>query len=58
MKFRPIAVINAPVLSLPVRGAWIEIMTTSKKKQGQPRSLPVRGAWIEIPKLVISADIN
>ena len=34
-------------LSLPVRGAWIEIR---QKQQPERRrlSLPVRGAWIEI----------
>ena len=33
--------------SLPVRGAWIEICTSSPCKVGFS-SLPVRGAWIEI----------
>ena len=34
-------------MSLPVRGAWIEILV---KKDTSPSSasLPVRGAWIEI----------
>ena len=35
------------VLSLPMRGAWIEIMYyADTDKNGQ--SLPMRGAWIEI----------
>ena len=33
--------------SLPVRGAWIEIVAV-KTIAIPPRSLPVRGAWIEI----------
>ena len=35
--------------SLPVRGAWIEIL---RKRRGTTTtsSLPVRGAWIEIPR--------
>ena len=34
-------------VSLPVRGAWIEIRP-KKKRTDIWRSLPVRGAWIEI----------
>ncbi len=34
-------------LSLPVRGAWIEILL-SVQPGSMPASLPVRGAWIEI----------
>ena len=33
--------------SLPVRGAWIEILLFLRSA-GRARSLPVRGAWIEI----------
>ena len=33
--------------SLPVRGAWIEIVIPTIKPRICP-SLPVRGAWIEI----------
>ena len=36
-------------MSLPVRGAWIEIAQIQAKHQGNSVSLPVRGAWIEIP---------
>ena len=34
-------------MSLPVRGAWIEIHVRKIRQKGMP-SLPVRGAWIEI----------
>ena len=34
-------------LSLPVRGAWIEIVLSTAGTMLLP-SLPVRGAWIEI----------
>ena len=34
-------------LSLPVRGAWIEILSSINCVVVTP-SLPVRGAWIEI----------
>ena len=33
--------------SLPLRGAWIEILPPTRKRR-LPRSLPLRGAWIEI----------
>ena len=33
--------------SLPVRGAWIEIIVITSKIEHES-SLPVRGAWIEI----------
>ena len=36
-------------LSLPVRGAWIEIMVAGQRGT-MCTSLPVRGAWIEISK--------
>ena len=35
------------VSSLPVRGAWIEILSVMLLSEYLP-SLPVRGAWIEI----------
>ena len=34
-------------LSLPVRGAWVEIYAVGKAA-GLALSLPVRGAWVEI----------
>ena len=36
-------------MSLPVRGAWIEI-TDAPSDYLVDKSLPVRGAWIEIPR--------
>ena len=38
---------NANARSLPVRGAWIEILKSISVTSFCP-SLPVRGAWIEI----------
>ena len=35
-------------LSLPVRGAWIEIYDCRHVRQHRGSSLPVRGAWIEM----------
>ena len=36
-------------MSLPVRGAWIEILQGKTQLQvAEAMSLPVRGAWIEI----------
>ena len=40
-------------LSLPVRGAWIEIRKCGRART-LPRSLPVRGAWIEMIALYAS----
>ena len=36
-------------LSLPMRGAWIEIIRAFDKPYRVLLSLPMRGAWIEIP---------
>ena len=36
--------------SLPVRGAWIEIIIFAQGESGVS-SLPVRGAWIEMQRL-------
>ena len=35
------------IWSLPVRGAWIEMLDAAEN-EGENASLPVRGAWIEI----------
>ena len=35
-------------MSLPVRGAWIEMAATRAAMRCACMSLPVRGAWIEI----------
>ena len=47
------------VVSLPVRGAWIE-MPCAVNPRWKESSLPVRGAWIEIHVLtrdLITADV-
>ena len=38
-------------LSLPVRGAWVEIQRCLPEDQSSFWSLPVRGAWVEIQSL-------
>ena len=35
-------------LSLPVRGAWIEMLDAAENEEEAAMSLPVRGAWIEM----------
>ena len=43
--------------SLPVRGAWIEIVAEKQQIFEAVQSLPVRGAWIEMaPANVSSGD--
>ena len=42
------------LVSLPVRGAWIEILPVRSHRRRLALSLPVRGAWIEMPKMVVS----
>ena len=42
------------VWSLPVRGAWIEMVFALCKDLQLAMSLPVRGAWIEISVLLIN----
>ena len=39
---------GCPLTSLPVRGAWIEIVKRKRRRLRRSPSLPVRGAWIEI----------
>ena len=34
--------------SLPVRGAWVEMLKCPRKRLKTALSLPVRGAWVEI----------
>ena len=36
------------LVSLPVRGAWVEISIQTNTFKGALTSLPVRGAWVEI----------
>ena len=38
-------------MSLPVRGAWIEIVLLLRMNPARNGSLPVRGAWIEITSI-------
>ena len=45
------------MLSLPVRGAWIE-MRYCKPVDQEFLSLPVRGAWIEIFLLFASRQLK
>ena len=35
-------------MSLPLRGAWIEIIDLTNDTVNAEKSLPLRGAWIEI----------
>ena len=37
------------LMSLPVRGAWVEIKPKQYRGACRP-SLPVRGAWVEMPR--------
>ena len=39
---------SVTVRSLPLRGAWIEIIDTNSEKTNVSKSLPLRGAWIEM----------
>ena len=41
------------VVSLPVRGAWIEMSSPLQMMVVCGSSLPVRGAWIEIVKSLV-----
>ena len=51
MKFRAAGKHLHRVVSLPVRGAWIEMMRRFRNARSL-RSLPVRGAWIEMRPLI------
>ena len=44
-------------LSLPVRGAWVEIAWLRKRTSEPSTSLPVRGAWVEIGYSIITDSI-
>ena len=37
-----------PIASLPVRGAWVEMLVQATSSLLLEVSLPVRGAWVEI----------
>ena len=45
-------------MSLPVRGAWIEIVDVPDLGIGTQGSLPVRGAWIEILKTTVTSQFT
>ena len=47
---------NQKRLSLPVRGAWVEILDNMFGDLGIHRSLPVRGAWVEISVLALRKE--
>ena len=47
LKYQAAGGSNQARMSLPVRGAWIEINLKMHRRQ-KWMSLPVRGAWIEI----------
>ena len=38
-------------MSLPMRGAWIEMWAELKRLNDGVMSLPMRGAWIEIERI-------
>ena len=42
-------------LSLPVRGAWVEILGKIIHSASPSKSLPVRGAWVEIYVFAVSS---
>ena len=54
MKCVPAAAFAAFRLSLPVRGAWVEILSEWQALDAAA-SLPVRGAWVEILLFLRSA---
>ena len=48
MKYRSHSSSIQRQLSLPVRGAWVEMYIGLNDKDEKRQSLPVRGAWVEI----------
>ena len=48
MKYYIVDATELEALSLPVRGAWIEMYEVEANCKGDNTSLPVRGAWIEM----------
>ena len=55
MKFVLVLLLTVEIESLPVRGAWIE-MIRWRSCAGRKSSLPVRGAWIEITTARVGAS--
>ena len=51
MKWQIDAIEVAAVASLPVRGAWIEMLKRFERLLHGFQSLPVRGAWIEMRQM-------
>ena len=51
LKFRAAAQLGAAPESLPVRGAWVEIICSGGVSVCRWTSLPVRGAWVEIKSM-------
>ena len=47
---------NVHALSLPSRGAWIEIDYSSKRRVRYLESLPSRGAWIEMSNVDVVSN--
>ena len=45
-------------MSLPSRGAWIEIPVGPERQAIHGKSLPSRGAWIEMVKVVTTGAGN
>ena len=56
LKLRDSAEIGARIMSLPVRGAWVEICATPQRSAHASSSLPVRGAWVEITPARVGAS--
>ena len=56
LKYDYIIALSGAIMSLPVRGAWIEIKS-DKRELIEALSLPVRGAWIEISAVALSQKI-
>ena len=55
MKSVAVVRVGLAILSLPMRGEWIEIMAAKKGGRGCA-SLPMRGEWIEIQSRDESAN--
>ena len=45
-------------MSLPVRGAWVEMKVRIEQVDNSMLSLPVRGAWVEISRVLILSIVS
>ena len=45
-------------MSLPVRGAWVEIAHAQELSESLSQSLPVRGAWVEMLQMLLFPKIG